>query len=139
MFNKKICVSGLIFFLILLIFTSFIKNETRLLEKKIYNLNHKISKLRHELHDAKVEYSYLSSPKYLFNKLSEFSSEKYVPRSFSEIYLSLSDLLEHQYQKTKINVYYDEEKNKKVEYLIKISKVFIFKIFIVPQKVIKVS
>ena len=42
MFNKKICVSGLIF-LILLIFTSFIKNETRLLEKKIYNLNHKIS------------------------------------------------------------------------------------------------
>ena len=33
MFNKKICVSGLIF-LILLIFTSFIKNETRLLEKK---------------------------------------------------------------------------------------------------------
>ena len=45
MFNKKICVSGLIF-LILLIFTSFIKNETRLLEKKIYNLNHKISKLR---------------------------------------------------------------------------------------------
>ena len=112
MFNKKICVSGLIF-LILLIFTSFIKNETRLLEKKIYNLNHKISKLRHELHDAKVEYSYLSSPKYLFNKLSEFSSEKYVPRSFSEIYLSLSDLLEHQYQKTKINIYYDEEKTKK--------------------------
>ena len=33
MFNKKIYVSGLIF-LILLIFTSFIKNETRLLEKK---------------------------------------------------------------------------------------------------------
>ena len=42
MFNKKIYVSSLIF-LILLIFTSFIKNETRLLEKKIYNLNHKIS------------------------------------------------------------------------------------------------
>ena len=33
MFNKKIYVSSLIF-LILLIFTSFIKNETRLLEKK---------------------------------------------------------------------------------------------------------
>ena len=112
MFNKKIYVASLLFF-ILLIFTSFIKNETRLLEKKIYNLNHKISKLRHELHEARVEYSYLSSPKYLFNKLSEFSNEKYVPRSSSEIYLNLSDLLEHQYQKTKINVDHDKEKTKK--------------------------
>ncbi len=112
MFNKKIYVSGLIF-LILLIFTSFIKNETRLLEKKIYNLSQKISKLRHELHEARVEYSYLSSPKYLFNKLSEYSNEKYLPRSFSEIYLNLSELLEHQYQKTKINVDHEEEKTKK--------------------------
>jgi len=36
-----------------------------------------------------------------------------VPRSFSEIYLSLSELLEHQYQKTKIKVYHDKEKTKK--------------------------
>ena len=112
MLNKKIYIVSLIF-LILLICTSFIKNETRLLEKKIYNLNHKISKLKHELHEAKVEYSYLSSPKYLFSKLSEFSNEKYVPRSFSEIYLDLSELLEHQYQKTKINLDYDKEKTKK--------------------------
>ena len=54
----------------------------------------------------------LNLRKYLFNKLSEFSSEKYVPRSFSEIYLILNELLEHQYQKTKINVYHDKEKTK---------------------------
>ena len=112
MFNKKIYVVSLSFF-VLLIFTSFIKNETRLLEKKIYNLNHKISKLKLELHEVKVEYSYLSSPKYLFSKLSEFSNEKYVPRSFSEIYLNLNELLEHQNRKTKINVDYDKEKTKK--------------------------
>ena len=112
MFNKKIYVASLLFF-ILLIFTSFIKNETRLLEKKIYNLNHKISKLKLELHEVKVEYSYLSSPRYLFSKLSEFSNEKYVPRSFSEIYFNLSELLDHQYQKTKINVNHDKEKTKK--------------------------
>ena len=42
MFRSKIIISSIIF-LILLIFTSIIKNQTRIVEKKLYKLNKKIA------------------------------------------------------------------------------------------------
>ena len=53
----------LIFFFIFgIFFISVIKNETRDIEKNIRNINTKIFTLNAELHEAGLDYDYLSSP-----------------------------------------------------------------------------
>ena len=53
----------LIFFFIFgIFFISYIKNETRDIEKNIRNINTKIFTLNAELHEAGLDYDYLSSP-----------------------------------------------------------------------------
>ena len=54
-----------IIFICCLIFTSFIKNNTRLVEKKIAILNQDIKILEKELIEAKLEYEYMITPEYL--------------------------------------------------------------------------
>ena len=52
----------LIFFFIFgIFFISIIKNETRGIEKNIRNINAKIFTLNTELHEARLDYNYLSS------------------------------------------------------------------------------
>ena len=52
----------LIFFFIFgIFFISIIKNETRDIEKNIRNINAKIFTLNTELHEASLDYNYLSS------------------------------------------------------------------------------
>ena len=52
----------LIFFFIFgIFFISIIKNETRDIEKNIRNINAKIFTLNTELHEARLDYNYLSS------------------------------------------------------------------------------
>ena len=46
-----------------LIFTSLIKNKTRLLEKELANLNKEITILSSNLTGASLEFEYLSTPK----------------------------------------------------------------------------
>ena len=93
---------------ILLIYASFfiaipiIKNETRLIEKKIQN--HKVQILLSEknLSEAYLEFQYLSSPEILENKVSENIDTDYNNLSISQIYLNFHDFVDEQKKMTKI-------------------------------------
>ena len=65
---KKI--SFLIIF-ILILSTSLVKNSTKEIEDKIFNLNESIRSLKVEFSDVMLEYNYLSSP----DKLVQFQNQ----------------------------------------------------------------
>jgi len=81
----------LIFFFIFgIFFISNIKNETRDIEKNIRNINTKIFTLNGELHEAGLDYDYLSSPtnlSILSEKIFKDGLNFYSPRQFSYINL----------------------------------------------------
>ena len=54
-----------IIFICCLVFTSFIKNNTRSVEKRIAVLNKDIKILKKELIETKLEYEYITTPEYL--------------------------------------------------------------------------
>ena len=66
-----------IIFIFCLIITSFIKNNTRSIEKKIVILNQDIKILEKELDEAKLEYEYLTTPDYLSTLSSKYLSENF--------------------------------------------------------------
>ena len=100
MFNKSLIISLCIFF-ILMIFTSFIKNETRNTEKDIKKLKKEISILEKEFNNAKVDFVYLSSPEKLRENLAKFDKEKYFSFDYSRFFLSTDEFLKHNSQQTK--------------------------------------
>ena len=59
-------------------FTALIKTQTRIIEKDIQIHEAKINKLKNNIHEAQLDYFYLSSPNILTNKIIEFSDEEYV-------------------------------------------------------------
>ena len=65
-------------FICCLIFTSFTKNNTRTVEKKIAILNHDIKILEKELTEAKLEYQYMITPENL-----NFLSTNYLLENFT--------------------------------------------------------
>ena len=71
MLNKPITLT-IICFCLLVIFTSFVKNKARNLEKDISKLKKNISSLNKHLSDAEIDFTYLSNPgrvkKYLTDK-----------------------------------------------------------------------
>tara|TARA_B100001250_G_C19187991_1_gene523943 strand:- start:55 stop:393 length:339 start_codon:yes stop_codon:yes gene_type:complete len=75
-------------FSILLGATSLVKNKTRILEKKIYKVDRRISTIEKDLHETELDYFYLSSPKNLSAKINDFSSIEYIPMDFSRIHLN---------------------------------------------------
>ena len=86
----KIIISVCIF-AILLGITSIIKTQTRLVEKRIYKIDIKIAALEKDLHETQLDYSYLSSPKFLSIKIKNLAFIEYLPMDFSRIYLNYSD------------------------------------------------
>ena len=68
MFNKKIIFS-LIVFIFFMIVTSTIKNGTRIIEKNIYNNQKRISILKNNLYELQLDYSYLTSPELISQKI----------------------------------------------------------------------
>ena len=101
MFNKRLVIS-LMIFLILMIFTSSIKNKTRVLEKKINTLNDKIINLKTILRDAKTDYVYLSSPGQLQKYLSTLNFKDYLIFDSSRIFLSTNEFIVNKNKKTKL-------------------------------------
>jgi len=81
----------LIFFFIFgIFFISHIKNETRDIEKNIRNINTTIFTLNAELHEAGLDYDYLSSPANLLilsEKIFKDGLHFYSSRQFSYINL----------------------------------------------------
>jgi len=57
--------------LILILATSLVKNSTKEIEDKIFEVNENIRSLKFELGDVLLEYNYLSAP----NKLTQYQSQ----------------------------------------------------------------
>ena len=90
MFKIKIFIS-IFTFSILLIATSIIKNQTRETEKKILNLSKVIKIKEKDINESQLDFSYLSSPFIIHNKIKLIDKEKYVTMEYSKIFLSMSD------------------------------------------------
>ncbi len=88
MFKIKIIIILLIFSS-LLFGTSIIKNETRKIEKNIYQLNKKISQKEKNLNESQLDFSYLTSPSMIEKKIENLDIEQYLPMEYSKIFLSI--------------------------------------------------
>ena len=95
MLRTKFIISSIIF-IIFLIITSAVKNETRILEKKITNLSNDILLKRKDINETQLDFYYLSSPKEVEKKLNIIGFNDYSPILNSKIFLNISDF-------TKIN------------------------------------
>jgi len=60
-----------------LIFTSLIKNKTRLLEKELIYLDNEINSLRSNLAEASLDFQYLSTPKHISLLAKDFLDENF--------------------------------------------------------------
>ena len=90
MFKSKFFIISFIFFTLLVI-TSTIKNETRILEKKISSLSTKILIKQKNLNEAQLEFHYLTSPKELEKKINILGVDNYQPINYSKIFFHISD------------------------------------------------
>ena len=95
MFKFKI-ISSILIFTFLLIGTSYIKNQTREIEKKIFTLSKIIHNQEKNLSELQLDFSYLSSPSMIHNKIKILDNEEYVTMEYSKIFLSMSSFLDLQ-------------------------------------------
>ena len=85
--------------IIILIYISFfiaiplIKNESRLIEKKIHSYRSQIFYLEKNLLEANLEYQYLTSPAVLSDKVEKNIDQKYNNLDLSQIYLNIEDFI----------------------------------------------
>jgi len=84
-----------------------IKNETRLIEKKIQTHKSQLFFLDKNLLEANLEFQYLASPEVLTNKVIENIDIKYGNLKRSQIYLNFEDFVSE--QKKPIKVSFDEK------------------------------
>ena len=103
LYNKKKLI-------IILIYISFfiavpvIKNESRLIEKKIQNHNKKIFILEKNLLEAGLEFHYLSSPAVLSSNVKANLDQKYNSFDFSKIYLNIDNFISEQKKTTGVSI-----------------------------------
>ena len=72
-----------------LIFTSFIKNKTRLLEKELTSLNNEISILSSNFNEASLDFQYLTTPKHISLLAQNFLYEDFSYYKESQIKKSI--------------------------------------------------
>ena len=99
-------------FSVLLGITSAIKNQTRVIEKKIHKIDRKIAAIEKDLHETQLDYFYVSSPSYLSKKIEQFALIEYIPMDFSKIYLNYRDFIDSQKKITILKIE-NEKKTKK--------------------------
>ena len=90
MFKIRILISISIFSS-LLIFTSIIKNQTREIEKKIFNLSKLNNFKNKDLNESQLDFSYLTSPSMIEKRVQELNLIEYFPMDHSKIYLDISN------------------------------------------------
>ena len=100
-------------FSILLVFTSFIKNQTRILEKRIEKIDGKIILLKKDFHETQLDYSYLTTPKNLAKKINDLANDHYGPMDFSRIYLNYEDFSGSQKKITILKIENEKKTQKK--------------------------
>ena len=95
MFKFKI-ISSIVIFTFLLIGTSYIKNQTREIEKKIFSLSKIIHNQEKNLSELQLDFSYLSSPSIIEMKIENLEQIKYFPIENSKIYSNISSFTDLQ-------------------------------------------
>ena len=93
MFRFKVLISVVIFST-LLIGTSIIKNQTRIIEKKIYNLSKEINLKENDYNESQLDFFYLTSPSVIEQKIHHIDNHEYSPMKYSNIFLSMSEYLD---------------------------------------------
>ena len=111
--SKIKLIVSLCIFSILLGITSFIKNQTRIIEKNIYKIDKKITVIKKDLHETELDYSYLSSPNNLSVKIKDLAFIEYVPMDFSRIYLNYRHFIDYQKKITILKMNYEKKTKKK--------------------------
>ena len=99
----------ILIFSVLLIGTSFIKNQTREIEKKILTLSKIIHNQEKNLSELQLDFSYLSSPSIIEKKIENLEHSKYLPIQNSKIFLSIDSFTDLQ---NKFVIKKDHEKKK---------------------------
>ena len=98
--------------IIFLVITSIIKNETRIIEKKISNINSKILIKKKNINEAQLDFYYLTSPAEIEKKINILGFENYKPIKYSRIFFNILDFTK--IRKTNLNLdILNEEKIKK--------------------------
>tara|TARA_B110000971_G_C19732724_1_gene373821 strand:- start:181 stop:507 length:327 start_codon:yes stop_codon:yes gene_type:complete len=98
--KKKLIIT--IVYILFFISIPVIKNESRLIEKKIQNHESKIFTLEKNLLEASLEFQYLSSPAVLSKKIKTNLDQEYNNLNLSQIYLNINDFISDQKKITKI-------------------------------------
>ena len=101
LYNKKNLIITIVYILFF-ISIPVIKNESRLIEKKIQNHESKIFTLEKNLLEASLEFQYLSSPAVLSKKIKTNLDQEYNNLNLSQIYLNINDFISDQKKVTKI-------------------------------------
>ena len=70
---------AIIIIIILIFFTSFIKNSTKEIDAEIYITQERIGKLQSEYENLKLEYNYLSSPQKLLEYQNLYFDDELIP------------------------------------------------------------
>ena len=92
MYKLKIFFSVSIF-LFLMVGISIIKNETREIDKKILQIIKIINQKDKDLSEGQLDFSYLTSPSKLEEKINHLDSKQYIIMEYSKIFLSISDFI----------------------------------------------
>ena len=108
MFRSKTIVTTIIF-LILLIVTSVIKNQTRIIEKKIIFLNEKVVLKERDLNETQLDFYFLTSPAQIEKKVKILGLNNYSTIAKSKIFSSFSNMQ----RKLSVLVNKNENKNQK--------------------------
>ena len=88
MFEKRYLISFFIF-ISLLVITSSIKNETRLIEKKISMLKEKVLFKEKNVNETELDFFYLTSPAEIEKRLNQIGFKYYQPIEHSKIFFDL--------------------------------------------------
>ncbi|RPG95150.1 MAG: hypothetical protein CBE46_001250 [Candidatus Pelagibacter sp. TMED286] len=111
MFKKKFIISTTVFIIFLLI-TSAIKNQTRIIEKNISSLNTKILAKKKNINEAQMDFYYLTSPAEIEKRLNLIGFDNYKPIKLSNIFFEISEFYKIQNKTTNLKKL-DEKKIKK--------------------------
>ena len=112
MHKAKLLISIFIF-AILFGFTSIVKTQTRIIEKKIEKKNDIIAVLKKDLHETQLDYFYLSSPGNISKKIINLDINEYSPMDFSRIYMSYKEFIESHNKVTTIKINGEKKTKKK--------------------------
>ena len=93
MYRIKFFISFIIFSTLLVI-TSIIKNQTREIEKNILYLSNKIHQKEKDYNESYLDFSYLTSPVLIDNKIDHLDNEKYIIMEYSNIYLDITEFID---------------------------------------------